>query len=402
MQIQRTDLENLQKGVPPVDPDLLKAITLGRDVWLDYMAVHYLFNYIADGGSKVKVLVGSSGCGKSHLLRSVETDARNLGYETVFLSARTTLARLNNLPSLYQDIAGRIDLSGMVMGLCLLVANHLGVDKARYSNDRLLLEILMEDGMPNGDAIREIREATGAVFLHADLGPSFRTFVWGVVKSQLCDEEGEGNRKKDLYLKWIVGQKLTREEQQATNLFERVDRSNSRYWLNSLISLLRLANQKGLLVIVDDLEVMTERSLQTGRYLYRPTAVGDTCELFRQIIDDCEILNNFLLLLAGRPPYIEDMTRGIISYPALWMRLQSGLVLRSHFNPFSDMVNVDAHYQEAGGERFVRELEQRLKTVLGEAGLQRTNQPDLPYDPEEGNLRRNVRAVATLYKEDPS
>jgi chromosomal replication initiation ATPase DnaA len=37
----------------------------------------YLKNYIAQGGSKVKLLVGGQGTGKTHLLRVVLADGKN-------------------------------------------------------------------------------------------------------------------------------------------------------------------------------------------------------------------------------------------------------------------------------------------------------------------------------------
>ncbi len=188
--INPADLEQLQQGIPPSNPDLLTQMTLGRGVWLDRVREHYLENYLADGGSKVKVLVGDAGTGKTHLLRSVAQDAQMLGYATVYLSARKH--KLNDLPGLYQAIVAQLDMDALVQGVCCYVAAELGYGRDRY--------------------------------------------------------EGRGS--------------LT-------------------------------------------LEVMTEHSPMTGRFLYTPNAIKDVCELFRQLIDDVELLSHFLLL-AGRPAMIQD------------------------------------------------------------------------------------------------
>jgi P-loop Domain of unknown function (DUF2791) len=137
--------------------------------------------------------------------------------------------------------------------------------------------------------------------------------------------------------------------------------------LNSLIRLLKIAGMTGLVVAIDNLEVMTERSEQTGRFIYSPNAIKDICELFRQLIDDAELLNNFLLILAGRREIIEDERRGFVSYDALWMRLQTGLVQKK-FNRLADMVDIDAHL-EANGQDFPDRVQTHLRQLLTNMGV---------------------------------
>lgn len=113
MQINESDIQDIRLGQPPVNDELLTRMTLGRELWLERVREYYLVNYIASGGSKVKVLVGSEGSGKTHLLRCVQHDAKTLGYETVYLCARDyDDYRLNNLPSLYRAIIYLISTGG--------------------------------------------------------------------------------------------------------------------------------------------------------------------------------------------------------------------------------------------------------------------------------------------------
>ncbi len=401
--IRRDDLRALQAGQPPADSALLQAMTVGRELWLDYLRVYYLENYIADGGSKVKVLVGNRGAGKTHLLRVVAADAKALGYETVSLSARSTTAKLSDLPSLYRDIAREIDMEYLVAGLCRRVAAELGYDERQYDGYSPLLPLLVEKGRPTPIAKREIGDAAWRVFRRFDLGPSFLTFVWGVVQSRTYDEDEEDRIREFLYLKWLAGEKLERGEKQQTSLFERLEKPTARYWLNSLIHLLRIAGKRGLLVQIDDLEALTERSSEDGGYRYSPQAVKDSCELFRQLIDDADCLSGFFLLLAGRPPFIHDLRRGFQSYEALWMRLQTGLVPSTCFNPYADMINVDAHNQASSGGSLAVQVAGRLRAALAEAGLRRGEQP-APRAEElaEEPLRAGVRSEASLYQEERS
>lgn len=190
--------------------------------------------------------------------------------------------------------------------------------------DGIVLSLLIEDqGLTRDLAVHEIKRTIGLTLRDADFGASFRAFAYSVISNRLIMGNEESIR---LALKWLAGEKLERHQKQTTLLFERLQKTNARYWLNSLIRLLHMAGMTGLVVAIDDLEVMTERSAETRRYRYTANAIKDICELFRQIIDDGELLDHFLLLLAGRREMIEDDRRGFKSYEALWMRLQSGLL----------------------------------------------------------------------------
>ena len=395
MKIDELDIDGLRAGQPPVNDEFLTKMTLGRELWLDRIRDYYLANYIANGGSKVKVLVGGEGSGKTHLLRCIRQDAKTLGYETVYLSARDyDDYRLNNIPALYHAIAQQIDKERLVRGLCCGVAQELGYEANKYDGTDFFLSILKEDTkLPHNEAVREIKKAAGQVFRNVDFGPSFRAFAYRIINSHMIN----GNKGDiEIALKWLIGKKLERHERKDLLLFERLHRTNARYWLNSLIHLLKIAGMTGLVVSIDELEVMTERSDETGRFIYSTNAIKDICELFRQLIDDAELLNNFLLLLAGRREMIEDEKRGFVSYEALWMRLQTGLV-QKNFNPLADMVDIDA-YLKVKGRDFPDRVHTHLRQMLSEMGLelQYCGFPDLS---QYSDLRARVIEIGMMIPE---
>ena len=49
----------------------------------------YLDEYIREGGSKIKFVTGRTGAGKTFLTRTVVSDAKELGYMTAVLSAKS-------------------------------------------------------------------------------------------------------------------------------------------------------------------------------------------------------------------------------------------------------------------------------------------------------------------------
>ncbi|PSB32257.1 BREX system ATP-binding domain-containing protein [Chlorogloea sp. CCALA 695] len=393
MQIDELDIEDIRAGQPPLNDQLLTTMTLGGELWLERFQEYYLANYIASGGSKVKVLVGGEGSGKTHLVRCIQQNAKTLGYETVYLCARDhDDYRLNNLPSLYRAIVDQIDKVKLVRGLCCTVAKQLGYEVDKYDGTTLFLHLLIEDTkLPRNEAIREIEKAASEVFGDVDFGSSFTAFAYRIVKNHMIN----GNETDvNLALKWLSGNKLERREKQDLLLFEQLQKFNARYWLNSLIRLLKIAGMTGLVVAIDNLEVMTERSEETGRFIYTVNNIKDICELFRQLIDDAELLNNFLLILAGRREIIEDERRGFVSYDALWMRLQTGLVQKK-FNRLADMVDIDAHL-EANGQDFPDRVQTHLRQLLTNMGvnLQYIGFPDDLS--QYSDLRKRVMEVGTM------
>ncbi len=395
MNVSEQDIENLRSGAPPASPDLLTGMTEGRDDWLDRFQEYYLYNFIKRGhGSKVKVLVGSEGTGKTHLLRCVKQDAQAMGYAAVYLSMRDIDYKLNNLPVLYQRIVEQIDQEALVRGLCRRVAEQLGYDEHEYDgSDRLLPLLVEKEGWTDRDARREIRTSIGRYFHSLYVGPAFVTFCFLITEARMVNGQDE---RLEIALNWLSGGKLSLADKKSCYLFEALQKSNARAWLNSLIQVLNAAGMTGLAVLIDDIEEITSKVSCTGRHLYTSNAVKDVCELFRQLIDDTDLMDGFVLILAGRREIIEDMKRGFKSYEALWMRLDPTLVREQRFNPYCDIVDIDLLY-ETKREVFPKQVATRLSQLLQEAGFRRHFQ-DLPDLSGHSELRARVMETAGLMK----
>lgn len=364
MNITDSDLQLLSHGSPPSDNELLASITVGREKWLDHMRDHYLKAYIADGGSKVKVLTGKEGVGKTHLLYSVIADAKNLDYATVFLSARKH--RLNDLVSLYQEIVNQIDQEGLVCGLCRKIASQF-IDLEQYDPSELFVSNLYDRYPSNSLAKDAIQKEVFKLIKSADLNSSFKAFCYHVLYNRMISFSASN---VDIALDWLSGENIDRKDRATLSLFDKLDKANARDWLNSLIQLLKLSGKKGLVIAIDEIEVITEKSPKTNRFIYTPLAVKDICELIRQLIDDTEVLAHCLFLIAGDLVIIEDPNRGFKSYDALWLRLQTGLIEGDRFNAFADLVNIDKHFaainQDLAKDKksFPTEVFKKLGSVL--------------------------------------
>jgi hypothetical protein len=392
MNLGYQDLLKLQNGQPPDNEKFIMDVTLGKEKWLDHFFEHLLGRYIVHGGSKVKLLVGDTGCGKTHLLKYIKYKAENEGYEVISLTARNASLKLNDITEFYKTIAANIDKEKIISGFCIKVAERLGYAAGIYDGKHTLLPLLMNDGITRYDAEREIRNAVARVIKEAGFSPSFSAYSFIISRDRMVSGADEST---SIANKWLSGEKLERYERQTTSLFEPLQKSNARYWLNSLIKLLNFSEIKGLIVQIDDMESLTEKSEESKRFLYTPNAIKDVCELIRQIIDDVELLNRFVLILAGQRSIIEDEKRGFRSYEALWMRLQSGLVPSKKFNAYSDIVDVDKHLETLGYD-FPLRLSEHFMHVLYKHGYNRKPGDSFVKGPGFGSIREIVMNHARM------
>ncbi|SHH03607.1 P-loop protein of unknown function [Thermosyntropha lipolytica DSM 11003] len=389
------DLACLREGKPPSDPQVLEEMTLGYELWPYLVKEHYLDFFIKEGGSKVKILVGKEGSGKSHLLKLIEVDARQQGYETVSFSLRQDFFKFNDMVSLYRMVAEGIDVKALSRDLARQFAVFMGYQDV-YDGTKTVYELMVEGGIPINEARREFIRGAASFVKKADLPPSFQSFVYSMLKAMLESEE-ECEALLAIAGEWLQGKNLNRNERSRIQAFEKLNKGNARSWLDALVKVLVLAGRRGLVLLIDDGEVIADINPETGRHYYTPGAVKDVCEMIRQFIDDGDLLRHLFIVIAGRPEMLEDMRRGFKSYEALWMRIQSGLTGIDRFNSLADVVEVDKYFNLLLKKYEVKnELNMRLQTVLKKAGFKRRMKKGLEL-PQTGSLLKDtVMEVAWL------
>lgn len=307
----------------------------GEKVWLAPFKERYLENYIAHGGSKVKILTGEQGSGKTYSLQWLEGSAKELGYEVVSLSVRKdTDWSFTDLRSLYMALASKVDYEAIICGLCINVAERLELSSSSYRGTSSLLPLMMKkEQIPESRAKQRIeKELDSLAFTDSGLSHTFAQFVKNILEMRLIDDRPAIS---DACHRWFLGEKLGASDKKITRLYQRLTKVNARQWLYSLIRLIHLGGKKGFVVTVDDMDAMMESKAFTKK------KIENTLELIRQLIDDTETLERFMLILSGRTSIFEDHKKGFASHLPLYMRLQSGLLPVSRFNKFADIIDLD-------------------------------------------------------------
>jgi len=331
-------LGELREGRPPHDPELLEQLTVGIDAVHNFLCLQYLDSYIPAGGSKVKLLVGREGCGKTHHLRLLAHSASQKGYLVAFIDARDI--RLQHFNSLFSSIATLIGLGGMVSRYCSLVIRALGYEPEQIPEGIKFVDWLMKDRGRVVEVVkREVREEVQKLLHNRRIEATFGTAFMQLCSDQLGDLSLSGESKEVLF-KWIAGEPIPLLQLRPLYIFTRVDRYNARNMLRSILEIARLVGLSGLLVCIDNLEELLADDPKTGRPKYTRPARDDAYESIRELIDDIDNLERVMFIMTGRLELVDDDVRGVRSYEALWLRLQDE-ISSDKPNYFADLLYLD-------------------------------------------------------------
>ncbi|MDF9408343.1 ATP-binding protein [Pelotomaculum isophthalicicum JI] len=393
--VREEALESLRRGNPPPDLQALEAITVGEreGIW-NFWRDHYLNDYIACGGSKVKFLTGKPGSGKTHALLLMLEEARRLGYVTFFTSARRV--RLNKFDSIYQTVLDTVDAETLVTAYCDRVIGNLGYQPGQLEPGQDFFSWAQAQGRAADSLRREIQEKLDELYRDRKINHNF-----AMAFTQLCAHHLGSRRladeQKEILQEWLKGRPLPARALKPLKIFTRVDKYNARHMMASFLHLLRLCGHRGLCVAVDDLSALLERGPE-GRMLYGRSARNEVYESLRQLVDDFAGFEGAFFVFAGRSELIYDEKGGFKSYEALWMRIQNE-VSGARPNKFADLFNQDLLVKEFFTAETCLELQQRLNETFGLGSCIR--QEDFHYLVESVSMlspvRRAVEAIVNYY-----
>ena len=367
VQAEREALDCLLQGKAPAQSAVLKEITTGLDSLTAFLRKHYLSTYIPEGGSKIKLVTGRSGSGKTHLARCLLAEAEELGYLTVSFSAKEVW--LHDFREVYLEILRQCDIEKVLFGCAGQIMREMGYDPSELREGQTFLDYLVEKG--EGDAISrgEIRSALRRYFTRNPLLDNGFASCCSLLTGGILGHPVLEPASRELLLSFLNGDKTIKLSQLRLLGFtpSRITKYNARYLLRSLAEVVHLAGYAGLLVVVDDLDVLVERSAESA-IRYTKLRREDTYESIRQLIDDIDNMRHVMFLFCFDRELLDDENYGVKSYQALWMRIQNEVVSR-RFNRFADMIDLDRYADEAYDAQTLRQMSERLAGVLQNAGI---------------------------------
>jgi hypothetical protein len=316
-----------------------EACDMASDFVTEFWREHYLDTFIADGGSKIKFLTGGERVGKTTLLRRYLDDATQCGYKTVYISGKATW--LHDFKEIFVAILEAVDFDGCMKACADKVIAELG-----YSPNEISAGVRFADDLQSRDDFDPLTKRE----IRSKLSEMFFKNTWIDNNFAICSALIAGGElgypvlepaARELLSMWLRGRKEARVAalRKLGLSPSRITKYNARHMLRSLIEVIMLAGYKGLVVAVDDLDILTETS-SLEEIRYTKMRREDSYESIRELVDGIDTFAHFMVVFAFDKILIEDESKGLKSYQALWMRVQNEIV-SDQVNGFADIIDLD-------------------------------------------------------------
>ncbi len=293
----RAIIEGLRKGIVPTE--YVSFFTVGRQNWLQFVEED-LDCFIANGGGKVRFINGDYGDGKTHFMSVIQ----QLALQKKFASSFVVLTRdvpIHKFEVVYQEIVSQ--LRGNFEGVGIRAAIKHWIKEQKIDEQDL------------GALSTSLREIPG-------LGIDFANALIGLlqVHSSPSDEKSESEMEapemeapEEVLYQWFEGKKVAKKDLKRFHIFELLNKTNSKQFLQSLIVFLKMANHKGLILFLDELETVLAQGASIRNAAY---------ENVRLLMDNTEHAQ-YLQLFFSLIPDVLLSEKGFKSYDALWSRVRT-------------------------------------------------------------------------------
>ncbi|HEY8910656.1 MAG TPA: BREX system ATP-binding domain-containing protein [Desulfosporosinus sp.] len=355
-------LANLKKGQAPGNRKILKEISVGSEFIMDFWKKNYLANYLAMGGSKIKFVTGRAGSGKTHFLEILAMEAENMGFISVSLSAKKLW--IHDFKEIYTAILNEVNLLERLQLCSHEVIRQLGYDPETIPENISFADYLSSQGLLGPLTKREIRQELEKLFLANPLIDNNFALACAMLTGGILGHPMLEEANCKLLMSWLEGSR----EAKLSSLRRlglspsKITKYNARHMLRSLIEVCCLAGFKGLVISIDNMEVLVGTdSAEAIRYTRLKRE--DAYESIRELIDEIDTLKHTMFVFSFDRSLMDDDVRGLKSYAALWMRIQNEID-GTRFNRFADIVDLDRLIDEVYTPENIMKMSTRLAQVM--------------------------------------
>ena len=349
------------------DREFLLETTTGLDPLTDFLAEHYLSEYIPGGGSKIKFVTGRSGSGKSHFLALMERKAEKRDFLVVSFSARELW--LHDFREIYLEILRQCDIERVLAGCADRIIREMGYDPEQIEKGKNFMDFLSERGEADPISRGEIRGLLRYYFTKNPLLDNNFACCCSLLTGGILGHPVLEAANRDLLLAFLHGDRSVKLAQlRALGLSpSRITKYNSRHLLRSLAQVVHLGGWSGITVFIDDLEMLMNRAAGSAMR-YTKLRRNDAYESIRQLIDDIDNMQYIMFFFGFDRELLDDENVGMKTYQALWLRIQNEIV-STRFNKFADILDLDRYAQEYYTEEVLEEMSRKMAAALEKRGI---------------------------------
>ena len=285
----RAIIEGLRKGIVPTE--YVSFFTVGRQNWLKFVEED-LDYFIAHGGGKVRFINGDYGDGKTHFMSVIQ----KLALQKNFASSFVILTRdvpIHKFEIVYQAIVAQLRGNFEGIGIRSLIKQWIRGQKIEEVDCAHLSASL--------------REIPG-------MGLDFANGLIGLLQLKAVPpSEGNNEDSEEILYQWFEGKKVAKKDLKKFHIFEVLNKTNSKQFLQSLIVFLKMTQHKGLILFLDELETVLAQGASVRNAAY---------ENVRLLMDNTEHAQ-YLQLFFSLIPDVLLSEKGFKSYDALWSRVRT-------------------------------------------------------------------------------
>ena len=359
-------INQLRTGQAPDHRGLLQEITRGLDSLSDFWEKIYLKQYIPAGGSKIKFVTGHPGSGKTHFAGWIRMKAEADGYGTVSFSAKEVW--LHDFREIYLNIIRQMDMEQILRSCADGIIRKMGYDPADIPEGKQFVDLLAERGENDAMTKKALRDLLRQTFtrnprLDNTFAQACSLLTGGILGHPVLEKAHRQTLEA-----WLNGDKTLKAAQmRAAGLTPaQVTKYNARHLLRSLCEVIRMSGMQGLVVEIDDLEILLNRGAGEAMR-YTKTRRDDTYESIRQLIDDIDSMRYVMFVLCFDRELMDNENAGMKSYQALWLRIQNEVV-STRLNRFADILDMDRYGEEFYTPQVLAEMSGALASVMTDAG----------------------------------
>lgn len=331
-----TALSLIRNGKAPGNTAVINEISVGIDKLADFWREKYLEEYINLGGSRIQFLTGRTGSGKTHFIEYFLGQAE--GYKIVSFSAKKVW--LHDFKEIFTEIFRQCDLSDCLKNIGDKIIKEMGFDPFEIPETGTFVDFLSDNGLCDPIAKREIRQLLSETFLKNPLIDNNFALACSLLTGAYLGHPTLEDFSREALLGWLEGKKdVSLASLRKLGLSpSRITKHNARHMLRSLTEIVVMAGYSGIIVAVDDLDILVSRdSLEDIRYTKLKRE--DAYESIRELIDEIDTLKNIMFFFAFDRKLMDD-DAGLKSYQALWFRIQNEIKSDTP-NLFANIIDLD-------------------------------------------------------------
>lgn len=295
-------IESLRRGSVPVDQ--VPYFTVGRERWLSIIEDD-LAHYIAVGGAKVRFLSGDYGDGKTHFLSVIQHLVQRENFAVSFV-VLTREVPMHKFELVYQQIVSRLATAQGAIGIRALLSNWVESLYVQFGEtDEAMRTAALQDLAETVKELEgmDVNFAQGLISL-----VQYR--YWPLAEGEIPEDRAQA---LEVLYQWFEGGRLSKRELRPFQIFESLNKTNSKRLLLSLIAFLLHLGYQGLILLLDELETVMAQSASVRNSAY---------ENVRLLIDNAEQAHHLHVFFSIIPDVILA-EKGFRSYDALWSRVRS-------------------------------------------------------------------------------